>query len=58
MMFEKVNFQTGECSYGTGIIVQRVDQGDRVKVLDEFGEFWIGSIEQIELAQPVPNAPF
>lgn len=58
MMFEKVSFQTGPCSFGTGIIILRDEQRGQVKVLDEDGEFWTGSIEQIELADSDPSEPF
>lgn len=53
-MFEKVNFQTGPSSFGTGIIVSRDDKRERVKVLDESGDFWTGSLEQIELINTDP----
>lgn len=48
-MFEKVRFQTGPCSFGTGIIIATDHQTDYVKVLEDTGEFWCGSIERIEL---------
>lgn len=42
-----VLFQTDVTSYGVGLVVEIYPDSDRVKVRDQDGGYWKGSIDQV-----------
>ncbi|MDY7536442.1 hypothetical protein RGV33_33000 [Pseudomonas sp. Bout1] len=51
LLFKTVEFQTGSCSFGIGVVVEVNYDTEEVKVLEDGGDFWRGQLDQVSLSE-------